>query len=293
MRVDLRKTLFILPNLFTLSSIFCGFYAMLVCTSPSVPLPGGSGASSASGDVTPEAFYKASILIVFAMFFDTIDGRVARLTKTQSAFGVQIDSLADVVSFGAAPAVLLYRWSLHQLGVLGLVASFVFLGCGAIRLARFNVLAMGAGGAPKKPSKFILGLPIPGAAGIVVALVVANWFLNIPSLRLDLHPEIVLGIVIVLSFFMVSTIKFRSFKNVKLSLGSVLFVLGAVGSTIAMMMMFHWSVALVWLLAGYVSLGVIEAILDLSRVATGRPPRLVDEKAEVPVADEPARISRP
>ncbi len=292
MRVDLRKTLFILPNLFTLSSIFCGFYAMLVCTSPSVPIPGGS-TSSAGGEVSPEAFYKASILIVFAMFFDTIDGRVARLTKTQSAFGVQIDSLADVVSFGAAPAVLLYRWSLHQLGVFGLVVSFVFLGCGAIRLARFNVLAMGAGGAPKKPSKFILGLPIPGAAGIVVALVVANWFLNIPSLRLDRHPEIVLAIVLVLSFFMVSTIKFRSFKNVKLSLGSVVFVLGAIGSTIAMMMMFHWSVALVWLLAGYVTLGVIEAVLDLSRVATGRPRRLVDDATETAVADEPARISRP
>lgn len=293
MRVDLRKTLFILPNLFTLSSIFCGFYAMLVCTSPSVPLPGGSSTVSGNGDVSPEAFYKASILIVFAMFFDTIDGRVARLTKTQSAFGVQIDSLADVVSFGAAPAVLLYRWSLHQLGVVGLVVSFVFLGCGAIRLARFNVLAMGAGGAPKKPSKFILGLPIPGAAGIVVALVVANWFLNIPSLRLDRHPEIVLAIVIVLSFFMVSTIKFRSFKNVKLSLGSVLFVLGAIGSTIAMMMMFHWSVALVWLLAGYVTLGVIEAILDLSRVATGRPPRLVDDKSDATPIDEPVRPSRP
>jgi CDP-diacylglycerol--serine O-phosphatidyltransferase len=298
MRVDLRKTLFILPNLFTLSSIFCGFYAMLVCTTPSVPLPGASAIPS-GGEVSPEAFYKASILIVFAMFFDTIDGRVARLTKTQSAFGVQIDSLADVVSFGAAPAVLLYRWSLHQLGVLGLVVSFVFLGCGAIRLARFNVLAMGAGGAPKKPSKFILGLPIPGAAGIVVALVVANWFLNIPSVRLDLHPEIVLAIVLVLSFFMVSTIKFRSFKNVKLSVGSVIFVLGAVGSTIAMMMMFHWSVALVWLLAGYVTLGVIEAVLDLSRVATGRPRRLVDDSTDsqplgpASPADEPARISRP
>ncbi len=295
MRVDLRKTLFILPNLFTLSSIFCGFYAMLVCTSPAVPIPGGTTTPAGDGDVSPEAFYKASILIVFAMFFDTIDGRVARLTKTQSAFGVQIDSLADVVSFGAAPAVLIYRWSLHQLGVLGLVASFVFLGSGAIRLARFNVLAMGAGGAPKKPSKFILGLPIPGAAGIVVALVVANWFLNVPALRLDRHPEIVLAIVLVLSFFMVSTIKFRSFKNVKLSLASVLVVVGAVGSTIAMMMLFHWSVALVWLLCGYVTLGVIEAILELSRVATGRPRRLVDDHSDAapPAADEPARPSRP
>jgi CDP-diacylglycerol--serine O-phosphatidyltransferase len=298
MRVDLRKTLFILPNLFTLSSIFCGFYAMLACTSPAIPLPGGSAPPTGEGDVGPEAFYKASLLIVFAMFFDTIDGRVARLTKTQSAFGVQIDSLADVVSFGAAPAVLLYRWSLYQLGALGIFMSFVFLGCGAIRLARFNVLAMGAGGAPKKPSKFILGLPIPGAAGIVVSLVVANWFLDLPAFRLERHPEVVLGIVAGLSFLMVSTIKFRSFKNVKLSLMSVLMVLGAIGSTIAIAIVFHPSVALVWLLGGYVSLGVVEAILDLSRVATGRPSRLVDEKPDAgapaaPAGEEPARTSHP
>src|SRR5689334_869888 len=95
-KVNLRKTLFILPNLFTLSSIFCGFYAILLCV----------------GAPLAEDFYRASLLIVFAMFFDAIDGRVARLTKTQSAFGVQIDSLADVVSFGVAPAVLVHQWSL-------------------------------------------------------------------------------------------------------------------------------------------------------------------------------------
>src|SRR5438045_3586337 len=88
-RVNLGKSLFILPNLFTLSSIFCGFYAVLLC-------------AKASSD---EDLYRASLLIIFAMFFDTIDGRVARLTRTQSAFGLQIDSLADVVSFGVAPAV--------------------------------------------------------------------------------------------------------------------------------------------------------------------------------------------
>jgi CDP-diacylglycerol---serine O-phosphatidyltransferase len=293
MRVDLRKTLFILPNLFTLSSIFCGFYAILVCTIASIPVPAMPGASSSGGpgvdlggDVSADAFYKAALLIVFAMFFDTIDGRVARLTKTQSAFGVQIDSLADIVSFGVAPAVLIYRWSLHQLGVAGIFASFVFLACGAIRLARFNVLAMGVGGAPKKPSKFILGLPIPGAAGIVVSLVVANFAV---TGRLHAEPLVVLGVVIALSFFMVSTIKFRSFKDVKLTLTSVVFVLLTIGSTIAIALRFHPSFALVWLLAGYISIGVIEAILDISRRATGRPSRLVDEKpGDAPAILEPA-----
>ena len=264
-RFDLKKALFILPNLFTLSSIFCGFYAIVVCTSPETETSG------------TDAFYRASLLIVFAMFFDTIDGRVARLTKTQSAFGVQIDSLADVVSFGVAPSVLVYRWSLGSLGPWGAIASFVFLGCGAIRLARFNVLAMGATGAPKKPSRFILGLPIPGAAGILVSLVVANFAV---TGTLHAEPLVVLGVVLGLSFLMVSTIRFRSFKDLKLSPRSILFVLLTVASSIAIAVTFHPSFALVWLLAGYVSIGVVETAVDLSRRAAGQPSRLVDDKPE-------------
>src|SRR5689334_8699915 len=106
-RIDLKKTLFILPNLITLSSIFCGFDSLRV-----------SATATNEGD-----FYRAALLIVFAMFFDTLDGRVARMTKTQSAFGLQIDSLADVVSFGCAPALLVYQWTLHRLGLAGVIAS--------------------------------------------------------------------------------------------------------------------------------------------------------------------------
>lgn len=278
MRFDLKKALFILPNLFTVSSIFCGFYAVVVCTSEDAP-------GAAQG---PEAFFRAALLIVFAMFFDTIDGRVARLTKTQSAFGVQIDSLADVVSFGVAPAVLVYRWSLAPLGVGGALASFLFLACGAIRLARFNVLAMGDKGAPKKPSKFILGLPIPGAAGILVSLVVANYAV---TGTLHAEPTIVLAVVLALSFFMVSTVRFRSFKDVKLSVRSALMVLATIGSAIAVAVLYHPSFALVWLLVGYVSLAVVEAVIDLSRRAAGKPSRLVDE-GDKP-SSEPERRSQP
>ncbi len=277
MRFDLKRALFILPNLFTVSSIFCGFYAVVVCTSEDAP-----GAARGA-----EAFFRAALLIVFAMFFDTIDGRVARLTKTQSAFGVQIDSLADVVSFGVAPAVLVYRWSLAPLGVGGALASFVFLACGAIRLARFNVLAMGDKGAPKKPSKFILGLPIPGAAGILVSLVVAN---HAVTGTLQAEPSIVLGVVLALSFFMVSTVRFRSFKDLKFSLRSALIVLATIGSAIAVALRYHPSFALVWLLVGYVSLAVVEALVDLSRRATGKPSRLV-EGDDKPA--EPDRRSQP
>lgn len=269
MRVNLRKTLFILPNLFTLSSIFCGFYATVLC----------------ARDPDPEAFYRASLLIVFAMFFDTIDGRVARLTKTQSAFGVQIDSLADIVSFGVAPAVLVYQWSLHTLGAAGALVAFAFIACGAIRLARFNVLAMSASGAPKKPSKYILGLPIPGAAGILVSLIVAN---HTVAGHLSSSPILVLGVVLALSFFMVSTIKFRSFKDVRLGWRTFLFVGFALASSAAIALRFHISFALVWLLCCYVALAVGETLFHLSRRGLRRRVRIDDERLEIESKDEAA-----
>jgi CDP-diacylglycerol--serine O-phosphatidyltransferase len=245
-RVNLRKSLFLLPNLITLSSVFCGFYAILLST---------RGADE-------NDFYRAALLIVYAMFFDTIDGRVARLTKTQSALGVQLDSLADVINFGAAPAALVYNWSLESLGPLGVFTCFVYVSCGVIRLARFNVLTMGESGAPKKPGKYIVGLPIPGAAGIVVSLVVANHSsvtANIPQLKL-----VVMAVMLVLSACMVSTIRFRSFKDMRLNLRTAVFVAFAVGSTAFIALRFKPAFALVWLLTSYVAIGLAEAILSLS-----------------------------
>jgi CDP-diacylglycerol--serine O-phosphatidyltransferase len=243
--VNLRKSLFLLPNLITLSSVFCGFYAILLC---------GQGAEE-------QDFYRAALLIVYAMFFDTIDGRVARLTKTQSALGVQLDSLADVISFGVAPASLLYRWSLQAEGTVGLLACFAFVSCGVIRLARFNVLTTNDSGAPKKPGKYILGLPIPGAAGIVVSLVVANHSVagHLPSMS-----QVVLAVVLVLSACMVSTIPFRSFKDLRLTWRTVLFVLFGAGSTAFIALRFKPAFALVWLLTSYVVIGLAEAFLSLS-----------------------------
>ncbi len=263
MKVDLRKSLFILPNLFTLSSIFCGFYAILICAS----------------DPVADDFYRASLLIVFAMFFDGIDGRVARMTRTQSTFGVQIDSLADICSFGVAPAVLVYELSLRSLGMLGVLASFAFVACGAIRLARFNVQAMGERGAPKKPGKYIMGLPIPGAAGILVSIVVANHSVAdvLPG-----GPVVMLCVVLALAFFMVSTIKFRSFKDLKLSWRSVFFVTLALSSSVAIAVRYHVSFALVWLLTSYIVIGLLEAIFNLSRAGIRRTRRRgrADEEPE-------------
>ena len=246
MHINLRKSLFILPNLFTLSSIFCGFYAIVL----------------AGHNPTPDDLNRASLLIIYAMFFDMIDGRVARLTRTQSAFGIEIDSLADVVSFGVAPAQLVYSWSLQELGSVGVFAAFSYLACGAIRLARFNVLATDTSGRPKKPSKYILGLPIPGAAGILVSLVAANH--AVEGQLAAQHVTIAL-IMFALSFFMVSTIKFRSFKDLRLSWRTGVLVIVAVGAGVVISIKSHVAFALAWMLISYVAIGLCETLFQPSR----------------------------
>ena len=278
-KVNLRKTLFILPSLFTLSSIFCGFYAVLLCTDGVDPDHG----------VDPDTIYRGSLLIVFAMFFDMIDGRVARLTKTQSAFGVQIDSLADLVSFGVAPAVLVYQWSLRELGTWGIVVAFAFVACGAIRLARFNVLAMGVSGAPKKPSKYIVGLPIPGAAGVLVSVIVANHAVEGSVQR---FAPAIATLLAVLAVFMVSSIKFRSFKDLRLNRMTFLFVTIAVGSSVALAIQFHPSFALVFLLLSYLTIGVGEGLFNLSRLLTqARRRRSAVERASHPEVEDPDELT--
>lgn len=247
-RFDLKKSLFLLPNMITLTSIFCGFDSIRM-------------SAKAQGE---EDFYRAALLIVFAMFFDMLDGRVARATKTQSAFGLQIDSLADVVSFGVAPALLVYEWQLRHLGTLGLVVSFLFTAAGAVRLARFNVLSMGEGGTPTKPSKYIVGLPIPGAAGVLVAIVLANHSAAGLMGGAD-YAVVMLGVTLVLSFFMVSTIRFRSFKEVRFNAVTALLVTFIVVSSVFVSVKMQPAFVLLWLLGCYLSLGVAESLWQLPR----------------------------
>lgn len=232
----------------TLSSIFCGF--------DSIRLSGGA--------TSDDDFYRASILLVFALFFDMLDGRVARLTKTQSAFGLQIDSLADVISFAVAPALLMYRWSLYQKGTFGLVMAFVFAGAGAVRLARFNVLSMGESGKPTKPGKYIVGLPVPGAAGILISLVVANHAINGPLMNAK-YTYAMMVLTVFLAFLMVSTIKFRSFKDLRLNAASVALVLFVVVSSTVISLQTKPAFVLVWLLGFYVSIGLVETIVTYPR----------------------------
>ncbi|MBN1208321.1 MAG: CDP-diacylglycerol--serine O-phosphatidyltransferase [Myxococcaceae bacterium] len=238
--MKLRKLMFVLPNLFTVTSIFCGFYAITLC----------------AGEATPVHLYQAALAILFAMFFDGFDGRVARLTKTQSDFGMQLDSLADVVSFGAAPALLVYKWALAPLGFLGLLISFAFAACGALRLARFNVLAMrnphGGGG------NFFVGLPIPLAAGVLVSMIITHHALfEAPPVHSVQGP--VAAMVVLLSLLMVSTVRYRTFKDLRLSKKSALAFMLVVMSGLAIAIQLRPAYVLVAYSAAYLAMGLIES----------------------------------
>jgi CDP-diacylglycerol---serine O-phosphatidyltransferase len=245
MQINLRKAMFVLPNLFTVSSIFLGFQALVLCT----------------GTATPYELYQAALAIFFAMFFDAFDGRVARMTKTQSDFGVQLDSLADVISFGAAPGLLVYKWALADLGFLGLFVSFSFAACGALRLARFNVLAARG---DKGSSRFFVGLPIPLAAGTVVSLVIAHYKqFGAPTGAADRIP--VLVVVALLSFLMVSTIKYRTFKDAHLSPRSLAAFALLAATGLAVGYATRASFVLVVYMAAYIVMGIAESIFVNAR----------------------------
>lgn len=244
---DLRKALFILPNAFTISSIFCGFYSIVLSTS----------------DGGPEAFYQAGIALFFAAFFDAFDGRVARLTRTQSDFGVQIDSLADVISFGIAPAILIHQWAFAGAATtgddawlqwMGLLVSFAFAACGAIRLARFNVLAARGLGS----SKYFVGLPIPGAAMVVVSVVLAQSKMIHESVEARAS---VAAMVIVLSYLMVSRVRFRTFKDFRPSVKTTPILVGILFALAAAVVFFKAELTLVIAVSCYVALGLIEEVV--------------------------------
>jgi CDP-diacylglycerol--serine O-phosphatidyltransferase len=203
----LRRGIFLLPAMMTSANLLCGYYAVV-----------------ASVVGTPEDFNHAAKAIGFAIVFDSLDGRVARMTGTNTEFGVQFDSLADVVSFGVAPAVLAYSWGvrsvsnleagpLRQLGHFGWLCCLAFLICCAWRLARFNVQGMAPGG-----SKYFVGMPTPAAAGVIASIVHAfhpgGPMIDIGSI-VDWRWSVAwLVLAVALGGLMTSTIRFYSFKDV-------------------------------------------------------------------------------
>ncbi|MBL8112740.1 MAG: CDP-diacylglycerol--serine O-phosphatidyltransferase [Acidobacteria bacterium] len=206
-RRGVRRGVYVLPTLFTVGNIFCGYLAI-------------DAAFQASTDT--RYFDQAAMLLFLAGILDGLDGRVARLTGTTSAFGEQLDSLADVISFGLAPAYLAYRWALTDFHRWGLLVSFLFVVCGACRLARFNVQVHVV------DKRYFVGLPIPAAAGAVVGLI---WILPDPPDPTWRIPF--LCVVLGISYLMVSTIKYRSFKDIDLKSRRTPLLVPLIAATIA------------------------------------------------------------
>lgn len=185
-RDGISRGIYILPNLITSGSLFAGFYSI---------------AATYTGQ-----FEKAAVAIIIGVVLDGLDGRVARMTRTTTQFGVEYDSLADLVSFGVAPAFLVYGWALSRFGRWGWLAAFLYLICGALRLARFNVQV-----ATVERGKFN-GLPIPAAATFVASMILLFYYLGGSG---GFKHVAVLLTIYVLAFLMISTVRFNSFKDLE------------------------------------------------------------------------------
>jgi CDP-diacylglycerol---serine O-phosphatidyltransferase len=196
-----RRGVYLLPSMFTMANLFCG-YACIV--------------HSIRGQLDT-----AALFIGFAFVLDMLDGRIARMTGTTSAFGLEFDSLADVVSFGVAPAILSFQWGLHPLGRIGWAAGFLFVAAAAVRLARFNIQS------GSQDKRYFVGMPSPAAACVPAATV----FAYPQGFQSATHAVAVLAMVIVPALTMVSTIRFRSFKTLDLQTrrSSAVLVLVALG----------------------------------------------------------------
>jgi CDP-diacylglycerol---serine O-phosphatidyltransferase len=232
-REGMQRGVYLLPNLCTSASLFCGFYSV---------------GMSLSGN-----FNAAAWAILLAGVFDLLDGRLARLAKAESEFGIEYDSLADLTSFGLAPGILMYTWSLYGLKKLGWLAAFLYFACGALRLARFNVQH------DVVEQRFFQGLPIPAAAYVIATYVIfhQHYFPFPPE-----KSYFIAGMTMTLALLMVSTIRYRSTKMMDLNTQSAFYalVLLVIGIFIVAvkpeLMMFLLTV-------GYVASGLLEELVTL------------------------------
>lgn len=254
--MDLSKAKYLAPNSLTLTSIFCGIMSINLAL---------------TGDTVRDMMLAAWLLVV-AMVCDAADGRVARMTKAESALGVQLDSLADMVSFGVAPAMLLYAWGMRDMGTLGLFFGFCFTACTALRLARFNVMASQNEGV----MKYFLGLPSPLAAGTVVAVVLAH--VSSTGNVTTGASSSVAAMAVLLGALMVSNIRYRTFKDVnfrgRAGVAAMLLIVLSAAVGIA----FKPGVAFVLLMVLYIAIGLIGGVVHWSRAILGEDIEYEDEQ---------------
>jgi CDP-diacylglycerol--serine O-phosphatidyltransferase len=269
-RRGLRKGLYLVPSAFTAGNIGMGFLSVMES------LRGFQLLGQVSPDLAGARghFDQAAIAIGFALLFDLVDGRIARLTKTTTEIGVQLDSIADVVTFGVAPAILAYVWGygstlaegtdLHRFAFF---LSFMYLICGAFRLARFNVQASRprvlAEGSIKVDKKNYVGLPIPVAGGLIAALV---HFSPAPLIyfgaeRARIYSVLVMVLVGFLSFLMVSTLRFSSFKTVGTSSRSMRPIIFALAVLLLIILFSRY--VLLAIVVSYVLYGLLSRVADI------------------------------
>lgn len=237
----LSRGIYLVPSLLTAGALFSGFYA-IVYTLRSLLLG-------------RDEFHAAVIAIIVATFLDSMDGRMARLMKAESEFGVQFDSIADMVSFGVAPAVLVYAFSLVHLDKLGWMGAFLYLICAAVRLARFNVISTQVGAS----RKYFKGLPSPVAAGgTALSLLMMSRVAQGNLLHM-----VMLIITAILSLLMISNVRFRSFKDLSLGrhrLQVFLYILG-----ICILLVSFQETALFGMFLVYLTWGLVEELVLFRR----------------------------
>jgi CDP-diacylglycerol--serine O-phosphatidyltransferase len=228
--------IYVLPNLMTTGNLFCGFFAII---------------QALKGN-----FIFGAYAIVAAAIFDLLDGRLARLTRSTSKFGAEYDSLCDLVSFGVAPGIMLFQWALGPFGRLGWIACFLYVTCGALRLARFNVQANVVEG------NYFQGLPIPMAAGIV-----ASSILAFTDLELEATGNVgLLAMTVLLAFVMVSNFRYRSFKDLDLK-ERLPFRYLLLGVGVIVVVLLRPEVMLFVLFIGYAILGAVFGVFKLGKHA--------------------------
>ena len=230
-----RRGIYVLPNLFTTAALFAGFFAIV---------------QAMQGD-----FERAAVAIFIAMVLDGLDGRVARLTHTQSAFGAEYDSLSDMVSFGAAPSLVVYEWAMRDMGRLGWIAAFIYCAGAALRLARFNTTL------EVMDKRFFQGLPSPAAAALVAGFV---WVMIDAGIAGRDVRWLACGITIFAGITMISNIRYYSFKDVNLKKSVPFFVIAAIALGFALVA-YSPEIALFGFFVVYGLSGYVLAALNLTR----------------------------
>jgi len=235
-----RVKIYLLPNLFTAGNLACGFFALTWMFKYDPP------------DTGSEPIRRAIWLILAAFAFDFFDGRVARVTKKESPFGREFDSLADIVSFGVAPAFLVYRIVLQEFVKTGWMVAAIYLVCGGIRLVRFNLLSQMAG---KKTSHDFVGFPIPSAAGLVVSVTMLMMSLREHEHVLGTWRYVLPALMLILSWMMVSNVRYPTFKTVEWTLQKSVAAFAAF-VVVALLLFVHFQVTLAFLFVAYLLYGL-------------------------------------